>query len=147
MADPSSTAPSSTASAAKASAQGGMVVVYDGECPFCSNYVRLMALRRLTGSVELVDARSGDPRVADLWAKGYDLNEGMAAIYGGTVYYGSDALALISGIVGDGGIARRALSLLLRDPGRARLLYPAMKTGRRLALRALGRKDLTPSFD
>jgi hypothetical protein len=26
-----------------------MVVVYDGECPFCRNYVRLMSLRKAVG--------------------------------------------------------------------------------------------------
>ncbi len=33
-----------------------MVVVYDGECPFCRNYIRLMSLRKAVGDVELVDA-------------------------------------------------------------------------------------------
>ena len=33
-----------------------MVVVYDGECPFCRNYVKLMWLRKAVGDVELVDA-------------------------------------------------------------------------------------------
>ena len=123
-----------------------MVVVYDGECPFCSNYVKLMALQRQTGKVELIDARTADPRVAELWRQGYDLNEGMAAIFGGAVYYGSDAVTLISKISGErGGVLGRMMSALLRDPQRARLLYPAMKTGRRLTLKMLGRKGLKPA--
>jgi predicted DCC family thiol-disulfide oxidoreductase YuxK len=35
-----------------------MVLVYDGECPFCRNYVRLMSLRKAVGDIELVDART-----------------------------------------------------------------------------------------
>lgn len=124
-----------------------MIVIYDGECPFCSNYVRMMALKRSVGTVELVDARSSDSRVKALWARGLDLNEGMAAIYGGTLYYGSDALALISALTGERGLAQRLLSGLLRNPRRARLLYPTMKLGRRIALRALGRSDILPALD
>jgi predicted DCC family thiol-disulfide oxidoreductase YuxK len=128
------------------SAKPGMVVVYDGDCPFCANYVRLMALQRQTGTVELVDARSADPRVAPLWREGYDLNEGMAVIFGQKVYYGSDAMALISAISGERcGPLGRMLSALLRDPARARSLYPYFKAGRRLTLKLLGRKGLLPA--
>ena len=125
----------------------GMVVVYDGECPFCSNYVRLMTLKRKVGAVELIDARSADPRVGELWRRGYDLNEGMAVLYGDAVYYGSDALALISAVTDERGLPQRLLSALLRSPRRARLLYPAMKAGRRATLRMLGRSDIAPALD
>jgi len=73
-----------------------MVIVYDGECPFCRNYVRLMELRKAVGNVDLVNARTPHPAVSKLVELGYDLNEGMAAIYGGKVYYGSDAVVLLS---------------------------------------------------
>ena len=124
----------------------GMTVIYDGECPFCSNYVRLMALRKATGKVELVDARSDDPRVRDVQKQGFDLNEGMAALYGGKTYYGSDAIVLISVLAGGGSIFKRALSGLLRNPKRARFLYPYMKFGRNITLRALGRKPISSSL-
>lgn len=120
----------------------GMTVVYDGQCPFCESYVRLMALRKSTGTVTLVDARSGDPCVKQLQKQGYDLNEGMVAIYGDTVYYGSDALSLISAISDRDGIAQQLLSRLLANPRRARYLYPVFKRGRRIALRLLGRPDI-----
>jgi hypothetical protein len=41
------------------------------------------------------------PPVRRLVELGYDLNEGMAAIYGGKVYYGKDAVVLISSLTGD----------------------------------------------
>jgi predicted DCC family thiol-disulfide oxidoreductase YuxK len=119
-----------------------MVVIYDGDCPFCRSYVKLMALRRRVGTVDLVDARSDDPRVTSAERDGYDLDEGMLAIYGGKTYYGGDAVALISALSSTDGGIQALLSKLLGNPTRARLLYPIMKFGRNLALRALGRSKI-----
>jgi len=119
-----------------------LVVVYDGECPFCRNYVSLMALRKAVGQVELVDARNGGPTVRRLADLGYDLNEGMAALYGGRIYYGGDSVALLSSMTSERGWVGRLVAVLLRDSNRARVLYPFMKFGRRVTLRLLGKKLL-----
>jgi predicted DCC family thiol-disulfide oxidoreductase YuxK len=119
-----------------------MVIVYDGLCPFCTSYVRLMSLRRSVGAVELVDARSAHPEVQRLMNLGYDLNEGMAAIYGGKIYFGSDATVVISAMTHARGPFGRLLAIMLRNPARARFLYPFLKAGRRLALTILRRPAL-----
>ena len=124
-----------------------MNVVYDGECPFCSNFVGLMALREAVGKVNLIDARSGDPEVCKLQRAGFDLNEGMAVVFGDQVYYGSDAVVLISGLSSTGSPMKRLTSLILREPKRAAILYPIMKFGRRITLRALGRKPIAHMLD
>ena len=123
-------------------AKSSMIVVYDGECPFCSNYVRLMALRKAVGRVELVNARQSHPFVRDLQTAGYDLNEGMAVIFGGKIYYGSEAVTLLSRLSDTSSVSARALSALLRDPARARRIYPWMRLCRNLTLKALGRKKI-----
>jgi len=119
-----------------------MVIVYDGFCPFCTSYVRLMALRRSVGAVELVDARTAHAEVHRLVNLGYDLNEGMAAIYGGKIYFGSDATVVISAMTHARGPFGRLLAIMLRNPARARFLYPFLKAGRRLALIILRRPAL-----
>src|SRR5260370_31058677 len=101
-----------------------MVIVYDGECPFCRNYVRLMELRKAVGNVDLVNARTPHPAVWKLVELGYDLNEGMAAIYGGKVYYGSDAVVLLSSMTNGRGWAGRVLPGLLPRPSPARIPSP-----------------------
>jgi predicted DCC family thiol-disulfide oxidoreductase YuxK len=116
-----------------------LIVVYDGECPYCRNYVRLMALRKAVGHVDLINARTPDPAVRRLVELGYDLNEGMAAIYGGKIYYGSDSIVLLSSMAHETGWLGRLVAILLRDPNRARLLYPIMKVGRRVTLKLLGK--------
>lgn len=128
-----------SASAVAPQVPGNLVVVYDGECPFCRNYVHLMALRNAAGSVELVDARTSAPAVLKLKQLGYDLNEGMAALYGGNVYYGNDAVMFLSSLANERGWLGRLVALLLRAPRRARVLYPILKFGRRVTLRILGK--------
>src|SRR5450432_281311 len=119
-----------------------MVIVYDGQCPFCTSYVRLMALKAVVGEVDLIDARIPGAVVRSLSERGYDLNVGMAAIYGGKIYHGSDAVVLISSMTGVRGGMGRVIATLLRSPARARVLYPLLKTGRRLVLAALGRPKI-----
>jgi predicted DCC family thiol-disulfide oxidoreductase YuxK len=119
-----------------------MIVIYDGDCPFCRSYVRLMALRKRVGAVDLINARSDDGCVKEARDKGYDLNEGMLAIYGDGIYYGSDALALISTLSSNDNFAQRVLSRILANPARARFLYPLMKAGRRIILLILGKPKI-----
>lgn len=119
-----------------------IVIVYDGLCPFCTSYVGLMALKRSVGAVDLIDARTAHPEVQRLVSLGYDLNEGMIAIYGGKIYYGSDATVLISTMTQVRGPFGRLIALMLRNPARARFLYPFLKAGRRAALAILGRPKI-----
>jgi predicted DCC family thiol-disulfide oxidoreductase YuxK len=116
------------------------LIIYDGECIFCQNYVRLLRLREKVGKVELLDARSADSRVAQYWRKGYDLNEGLLFAYNGGVYYGSDAvhaLAILSNPVSRFNFLNRAI---FSHKPVSILLYPVLKAGRRLTLWARGRK-------
>jgi hypothetical protein len=96
-------------------------------------------LKKAVGDVELVDARTQAPLVRRLVELDYDPNEGMAAIYGGKVYFGKDAVVLISSLAGDRDWIGRAIAMSLRNPTRAAFLYPIMKLGRRIALRMLGK--------
>ena len=117
-----------------------MYIIYDGECPFCTNYVRLTKIRASAGAVKLVDARSSeDPTVKLVRNQGYNLNEGMVVLYGGAVYYGKDAVVLLSSMAETGSHFSRAVGMLLRNRRRAAILYPIMKTGRRITLAILGR--------
>ena len=122
--------------------EAGLTIVYDGQCPFCSNFVALMTLKQAVGRVDLIDARSAHPLVATLFAQKYDLDEGLVVIYGEKVYYGSDAVALISDLSNRGGRIARLISFVLSGPRRANIIYPWMKAGRRVVLKMLGRSRI-----
>ncbi len=120
----------------------GVDVIYDGECPFCASFVKMVRLRETFGEVRLVNARhSADPTVADVRQR-YKLDDGFVVIFGGREYYGPEALEFISIATADNAPSR----LLMRTPlfrGRlGRMVYPLMVKGRKLALRLMGRKPM-----
>lgn len=105
-------------------------IVYDGDCPFCSRYVQLVRLKERF-EVELIDARQQPQQAASY---GLDLNQGMIADLDGAVHHGADAVWLLSRLSDrPGPFARRRV---------ARALYPVLRLGRLLSLRALGRKPI-----
>lgn len=113
-------------------------IVYDGYCPFCSRYVRLVRLRE-NFAVELIDARAEPKRAARY---GLDLNEGMIADIDGDVHHGSDAVWMLSALSRKSGLANRVLAALLSSRSAARLLYPLMRFGRNAALLLMGRSRI-----
>ncbi len=120
----------------------GLVVVYDGECPFCTAYVRLLRLKENVEPVTLVDARERPDVTAAILARGLDINEGMLAIYGSKIHAGGDAMTLLSLLSTRSGMMNRAMASLFASPARATFLYPALRAGRNFALRLLGRRPI-----
>ncbi len=117
-------------------------IFYDGECPLCRSYVRLLRLRQQVGDVALIDARGEDPRVEVVRDAGLDLDAGMAVRYGDGLYHGPEAVWLLSILSEERGGVGRALRRLLSDADRARHVYPWLAAGRRLALSILGKQRI-----
>jgi predicted DCC family thiol-disulfide oxidoreductase YuxK len=120
----------------------GIRVVYDGECPFCANYVRVLRLRDAVGAVSLVDARKHPELVEQYKRSGYQMDEGMVVEYGGTTYHGKDAMQILALLSSGGGFTNRILAALMRDHRRATALYPVFRAIRNATLTALGRHRL-----
>lgn len=118
------------------------LVVYDGDCFFCQNYAALVRLKASVGPVELLDARSDDPRVADYWRQGYDLNEGMLFVYQGRVFHGHDATRMLAALSSTDTLFSTFNRLALSHPIAARLSYPVFKLGRFASLMLRGKRLL-----
>lgn len=118
-------------------------IVYDGECPFCTNYVTMVRLRDSVGEVELINARSNHPIVAEIKGNGLDLNEGMVVRYEGREYFGADAMNILSILTSDRGTLNRLVARLFANKRFARTIYPFLRGGRNLTLKFLGRKRIT----
>jgi predicted DCC family thiol-disulfide oxidoreductase YuxK len=122
--------------------KGKSLVIYDGHCPFCSRYVRYQRLLETLGEVALVDARDRPDLVHAFSAAGMPLDQGMALVMDGQVYYGADCMHRLALLSSRNGLFNRINALVFRSAGVSRLLYPALRAGRNLTLRALGHKFL-----
>lgn len=122
------------------SSPGNAVIVYDGDCIFCQNYVKLVRLRDTVGKVDLVDARSDDPRVPAYKARGFDLNEGMIFDYKGQVYHGSDAVHVLGTLSTSSGFFNKLNNRIFSSKVASKVLYPWLKLGRRATLLLRGKK-------
>jgi len=120
------------------------LVVYDGECIFCRNVARLIRLRDSVGPVELVDARSADPRVLAYQRQGYDLNQGMLFVWQDHVYHGAAAMQMLAALTTPVSWCNRLAAALLSRRAAARLLYPVLNGGRMLLLMLRGKGLIRP---
>lgn len=109
-------------------------LVYDGDCPLCSQYARMLRLRESVGPLELVSARDEHPVVDSLIEEGFDLDEGMAFIHLGSVYFGDDAIARMAMLSSPISFFNRLNASVFKRPRLAAAMYPLMKAGRRLSL-------------
>ena len=112
--------------------KGKLTIIYDGECPFCTNYSQMSKLQSIVPEVLLLDARSNDPITYEAKKK-YNLNDGMLALYDGKEHFGSDAIVLINSLTHCTNFNKLWL-WWFKSPGRAKITYPVMKFIRNLTL-------------
>ncbi|MEO6823326.1 MAG: DCC1-like thiol-disulfide oxidoreductase family protein [Nitrosospira sp.] len=115
-------------------------VIYDGDCPFCTNFMKLYAIRKNTGDIELINARERPVLVQELRAKGMEINDGMVVIWQGRHYYGADGMHLLSILGAESGIFSVLNRFLFHNRNIASAIYPALAAGRRATLLLLRRK-------
>ncbi len=73
-----------------------VTIIYDGECPFCSDFVSLNRLRSFGYRVDIVNARDNDnPKIKILRNK-YNLDDGMIVICSDKILYGVSAARFIA---------------------------------------------------
>lgn len=108
-------------------------IYYDGACPFCNSYVRLLRLRT-SFNVELIDVRKNPSVIRRFAAGGIDLNVGMVAEVGSAWYHGADAIQFLAMV----DTPKRTFNWinyhLSRHGWVARCLYPLMRWARSIIL-------------
>jgi predicted DCC family thiol-disulfide oxidoreductase YuxK len=117
-------------------------LLYDGDCPFCRNYVRYLIARDAFGGLELRDARQ-HPQDVHYWkTQGHDVNRGMILYVHGTAHFGEAALQTIAEATTPRSFLQRLNRWAFRSARRSHLLYPILRSIRNLTLRILGRTQL-----
>lgn len=122
--------------------QPEVLLVYDKQCPACDYYCRLARIRESVGQLVLVDARDGGPEMDKITAAGLDIDQGMVLIMGDRLYYGADAIHMLSILSSRSGFFNRIAYWMFRSARLSRVLYPVMRSGRNLLLKMLGKSRI-----
>lgn len=116
-------------------------IVYDGDCPFCANYMRFAQLRRRVGEVELIDGRVAGDIVDAYAARGFEIDESFIVDTGDVVLTHGDALRFIHT-----NLAPRWTGLpYLTHPELLKRVYPSLRGIRNGTLKALGISPIRPA--
>jgi predicted DCC family thiol-disulfide oxidoreductase YuxK len=125
----------------------GPAIVYDGDCPFCSRYVKLLKLRDTIGPVELIDARDANPVVQTINAAGIDLDSGFVFIFAGRCYHAEEAIHRLALLTTPVGLFNRTTVAVFRSPVASKIFYPVLLFGRNMVLRLKSRDKLNSRSD
>jgi len=112
-------------------------LVYDRECPVCEAYCRMVRVRETAGALRLVNARAASEIMDEITAKGLEIDEGMVLKVGNTLYYGADAIHVLSLMSSRTGVFNRLTYWIFRSKGLSAVLYPLFRFFRNLLLKIL----------
>jgi predicted DCC family thiol-disulfide oxidoreductase YuxK len=116
-------------------------LVYDGECPSCSRYVKMLRFREAAGAdVELLNMREPHPVVSMLVAKNINLDDGMALVQGDQISHGDECIHKLALMTTPSTALNRINALIFRSATLSRVLYPFLRSSRNLTLKLLGRR-------
>src|SRR5215468_10243321 len=106
-------------------------LVYDGQCPFCANYVALLRLRETFPGLQLLDARAqrDHPLVQSLAPRGVRIDDGMALVVGDQIHHGAESIHQLALRVADRTGFGRLNWVLFRSRLRSAVLYPWLRAG------------------
>jgi predicted DCC family thiol-disulfide oxidoreductase YuxK len=117
---------------------GNVWLVYDGECPVCNTYCRYARIRDAVGELHLVDARKPSALMDEITAAGLDIDQGMVVKFEDVLYYGPEAIRVLSLLSSPSGLFNRMNYLFFGGARRAGFFYPAGKAIRTLVLKVMG---------
>ncbi|MGJ8687266.1 MAG: DCC1-like thiol-disulfide oxidoreductase family protein [Spongiibacteraceae bacterium] len=115
-----------------------ILLVYDGECPVCTNYSKRLRITESAGNLVLVDAREGGAVMDEITALGLDIDRGLVLKVAAEVYYGAEVLHVLALISTRSTLFNRLNYLLFKSPKLASASYPFMRFCRGVLLRVLG---------
>lgn len=121
------------------------MLFYDGDCPFCSAYVRYIRVREAVGELTIINMRKEDAPLESIIERGFDLDEGMVLKLGDSYYHGDDCIHMLALLSSPSGVFNKINALVFSSRKRSRILYPVLRSGRNLTLMLLGRRKIRRS--
>ena len=119
---------------------GEISIIYDDGCPVCSYYIEFSHIKKKYGKINYIKARNNQVILDFIQSLNLDINEGMIVVFEKRIYYGHNAVNLIS-ILGEKDTFKNTVVIsIFKYKIISKLLYPLLKLGRRILLFIIGRK-------
>ena len=115
-------------------------IIYDDGCPVCSYYISISHIEEKYGKVNLIKARNNQKILDFLKLENINVNEGMIVVFDKKIYFGSDAINIISILGKKDSLINNVIINIFKYRIISQLFYPLLKLGRRLLLFILGKK-------
>ncbi len=115
-------------------------LVYDGECPVCKTYTKYIRIRDTVGQLHLVDARYPSALLDEITDAGLDIDQGMVLKFKDVIYYGPEAIHVLTLLSTPSGIFNRINYYFFSSKMGAEVFYPMGKALRTALLKLLGIK-------
>lgn len=112
-------------------------LVYDYECPACDYYCHLVKIREDVGELVLLNARDSHPIVDEVTANDWDIDQGMILKVGEQLYYGAEAIHVLSLLGSKHSFFNRFNYFLFKSKAVSSWLYPFFRFFRNLLLKLL----------
>lgn len=119
-----------------------VLLVYDKECPACDFYCNIVNIRESVGELVLVDARESSEVMNEITERGLDIDQGMVLKIDDSLYYGSDAIHMLTLIGTKSGVFNRLNYIFFGSKTLSRIAYPVFKFFRNLLLKMLGKTKI-----
>lgn len=119
-----------------------IVLIYDKDCPACNAYCHLVRIRQSVGELTLINAREDSAILRELTAQGLDIDQGMVLKMGDKLYYGSDAIYMLSLLSSRSGLFNRLNYHLFKSRKVANWLYPMLRACRNMLLKLLRKRKI-----
>lgn len=119
-----------------------IVLIYDKDCPACSAYSQLVRIRQSVGELTLINARDDSSIMQQITAQGLDIDQGMVLKMGDNLYYGADAIYMLSLLSSRSGLFNRLNYHLFKSRRVAKCLYPMLRAGRNMLLKLRGKRKI-----
>lgn len=113
-------------------------LVYDDQCPVCRTYCKYARIRDTVGRLRLIDARQPGELMDEITAAGLDIDQGMVLKFKQVMYYGPDAIHMLSLLSTRSGWFNRLCFAFFGTRWGARVFYSIGKAFRNLLLKLLG---------
>lgn len=120
----------------------GDMLVYDGDCPVCRQYVAWTALSAAHPEIRLIDARTHPELVATLRSEGIEINDTYMLQLSGERLTGAAAMARISTLMKPQGRWQRIMQSLTRSERALAPIYPLLVRARKALLWIMGRDQI-----